>query len=915
MKPDKKNISFGKAVIIVILCSAINFLGKYIASLASLPLWLDTSGTFAAAYFTGPIGAVVSGALSNLIFGITVNSSSVLYMVTNAITGLFYCICTSKGRCEKFTGVMMCSFFAGLLSAFASFDINIFTCGGRCGNFWGDTLFDMLQWYGLPKFVSAFAGEAVIDMVDKPVSMALGFLLVAIFKAVFFSKKNPRKKSPKSGASAAAALFIASSMVMSLAPADVSAEVSSKNYVSTVFDSRNGLISSEANAIAETNDGYIWIGSYAGLSRYDGRRFEFIRTGGITSVKALFVDSNGYLWIGTNDKGVALYRNNEFTFFDTSDGLPSNSIRAFAELPDGSICVATTGNMCRIYPDDTIKSSASNIPYVTSLTVCDGKLFGINNSGLLFVLHSDGTLIEKEADDGYYSCVEANDGVVRAGTSAGTVEIVKEENGKIVVLTSRSTAPLKHIISIDTDSKGRRWISADNGFGYINSSGELIIKSTNGFDGSVEQVHEDYQGNIWAASSRYGIIKLSENIFSDLFSADSITGAVCNSVCILDGRIYCATDTGLIMLSETSKKQLTNDLTKLLEGIRIRNITVDGDTLWLSTYSDLGLVRYESDGTITLFNAEEKGTVCNRFRNSYVLSDGTLAAGTVDGINFIRDGRVTGSITMEDGLENSVILCIVEDENNNIYACTDGAGIYVIKDGKIVKNIGTDEGLSSGVVMRLIPYDGGFFAVTTNSLCYMKDDIAVNLENFPYYNNYDVIIKENKACIFSSAGIFVTDAAPLAAGEEISYKLYNINDGLLYGLTANSWSCTDSAGNICFCTNNGILSFDPLSVSNVNTEYIMGISSVRDGDREFKEENSLYIIPADCKRISIEASLRNYSLSNPMVRFFIKEVEDFPQAMLSTELEPIQITNLKYGVYTVCLQVLDDSGKVSSERC
>lgn len=68
------------------------------------------------------------------------------------------------------------------------------------------------------------------------------------------------------------------------APVIVQAEKSDihfQDYIKTIYNNTNGLPSSEANAIAETEDGYIWIGGYAGLTRYDGTRFEYITEGGL----------------------------------------------------------------------------------------------------------------------------------------------------------------------------------------------------------------------------------------------------------------------------------------------------------------------------------------------------------------------------------------------------------------------------------------------------------------------------------------------------------------------------------------------------------------------------------------------------------------------------------------------------------
>ena len=74
-----------------------------------------------------------------------------------------------------------------------------------------------------------------------------------------------------------------------------------------LYNNTNGLPTSEANDIVQTQEGFIWIGSYAGLVRYDGSRFELTDpTTGVTSVKCLFVDSRNRLWVGTNDNGVVL---------------------------------------------------------------------------------------------------------------------------------------------------------------------------------------------------------------------------------------------------------------------------------------------------------------------------------------------------------------------------------------------------------------------------------------------------------------------------------------------------------------------------------------------------------------------------------------------------------------------------------
>lgn len=77
-----------------------------------------------------------------------------------------------------------------------------------------------------------------------------------------------------------------------------------------LYDNSNGLPTSEANAIAQTQNGFIWIGGYSGLVRYDRNDFyRFDSSLGITSVMSLYVDDGDRIWIGTNDSGAVLYDN------------------------------------------------------------------------------------------------------------------------------------------------------------------------------------------------------------------------------------------------------------------------------------------------------------------------------------------------------------------------------------------------------------------------------------------------------------------------------------------------------------------------------------------------------------------------------------------------------------------------------
>ena len=170
-----------------------------------------------------------------------------------------------------------------------------------------------------------------------------------------------------------------------------------EGFSAIVYNNPNGLPTSEANAIAETSEGFIWIGSYAGLIRYDGNTFERIdSTTGIASVRSLYVDSGDRLWIGTNDSGLFLMTKGELYHWDKAEGLKSSSVRTITEDAEGNICAGSTAGIAVI--DKELKLSDLSDERIVSQTIrelrrgADGLVYGLTSAGDLFTLKDGKTL-------------------------------------------------------------------------------------------------------------------------------------------------------------------------------------------------------------------------------------------------------------------------------------------------------------------------------------------------------------------------------------------------------------------------------------------------------------------------------------------------------------------------------------------
>ncbi|HPU56685.1 MAG TPA: two-component regulator propeller domain-containing protein, partial [Verrucomicrobiota bacterium] len=122
-------------------------------------------------------------------------------------------------------------------------------------------------------------------------------------------------------------------------------ECGAETYLIDVKDTEHNLPSSIVTAITQTPDGYLWVGTYDGLSRFDGERFvnfHPINTPELSHarVQGLFVDATGTLWIATYRGGLTSYREGVFrqewpddeTWFDLHTRLvfSSESVALFA---------------------------------------------------------------------------------------------------------------------------------------------------------------------------------------------------------------------------------------------------------------------------------------------------------------------------------------------------------------------------------------------------------------------------------------------------------------------------------------------------------------------------------------------------------------------------------------------------------
>ena len=120
-----------------------------------------------------------------------------------------------------------------------------------------------------------------------------------------------------------------------------------RRFVHQGWQTSQGLPQNSVLSMAQTRDGYLWVGTEEGLARFDGVRFTIFdpRTLGLenNTIQTLLVDHEQNLWVGSDGGGLARYHNGKFTAFTMRNGLPSDSIRALYDDGLGSLWIGTDG--------------------------------------------------------------------------------------------------------------------------------------------------------------------------------------------------------------------------------------------------------------------------------------------------------------------------------------------------------------------------------------------------------------------------------------------------------------------------------------------------------------------------------------------------------------------------------------------
>ncbi len=913
-----------------VFCVLLNVGGKLLASFYELPLWLDSFGTVLCAYLMGPVCGSMVGVTGNILFSIS-TPIAWIYGLTSIALALIVGLGIRHRTLDSLLGAMTVAMLAAIAAALISSVLNLLFTKGLTGNRFGDAVIGFLGARNVPWLFRAFIGQFYVDFLDKLVTV---FALYGMILAMKAHGRNPALHWSRSGQDALSLLLVLG-LVFGVGGTEAcAARDGYDSYVQTVYDSGRGLPCGEANDIAQTTDGILWIGTYAGLYRYNGSEFRhwIDESETVRNANCLYVDEEGRLWIGTNDSGLAIVINEQLVnVIDRDSGLPTNSVRAIVCGADGYYYIGTTSSLQILTLNDGLRNvgalqemndtrrlaadSQGNVAAVTK----DGRLFLLRRGEILSSLR-----LTTEGDQ-FRCCGFDRLGRLVVGSRSNRLRFYDVSGGDFALLREIRCDGLSGLNDLYFPGNGEMFISADNGVALLDNQGSYRHINTNEFNNSIDNMLMDYQGNLWFTSSRLGLLRLAPSSFRDIYSVLGMENKVVNTVAQWQGKLYFGTDKGLDSCNLACTTQLQDDLTERLKDVRIRCMLTDSKgTLWICTYGQ-GVIAAGTDGDIRVYDSEDG--IGKNTRMVTELSDGSIAVGTDTGISILRDGVLEKHIGHAEGLVNEVILTITELNDGSLLAGTDGDGIALVRDGEVRRTLTKHDGLSSEVILRSVadPKGEGTFLVTSNGLCFMNPDCSVRqLRRFPYYNNYDIWARdENTLFIMSSAGIYVTRRDELLAPEArdgddtgFSCELLDSKRGLNSSLTANSWSVCDEEGTLYLPCGNGVFSINPWDYDSKLRTYRLSVPTVRLNGKEYhRAQGEAIEVGEGINRIELVPEIVNFSVQVPPVGYYLEGFDRDWTVTSQNNLNSIVYTNLPAGDYSLHLAVFNNErSSILAER-
>jgi ligand-binding sensor domain-containing protein/signal transduction histidine kinase len=505
--------------------------------------------------------------------------------------------------------------------------------------------------------------------------------------------------------------------VFLLAVARGSAATDSPAYVVERWGVEEGLPINALTSVIQTRDGYLWVGSWAGVARFDGVRFTPVaETLPNDHARALVEDRAGGIWIGLSGTGVARWQDGQADLFTPSEGLAGVDVRALA-LDEDRVWVATENGLSvvdqgRVTTWRTTDGLPSNIVNDLSRRP-GGGLWVATAAGVCQALRLEVQCAPPVRGMTVQTALETRDGQLWVGTDRG---LLVAAAALAAGLACRGDCFVGQSVSalLQTRDDGL-WIGFTNGELVSRRAGaDTRYGVADGLPtgGPVDGLAEDEEGSVWAAVTNGGLARLSRKRVTTLTTADGLPRKVIGSI-VQDaaGTIWAGSDCGPVAELRSGRFS-PRFVEHTMDGCASVLWSARDGALWIGT-SNRGLFRWH-DGRMQHFGLHE-GLSDIYIRGLFEDRDGVLWIGTsVGGLHRYANGQLSRSFGAADGVATGILASFAQDREGRIWIGSNANGLSVYENGRF-RRLGDHESPPSRSISTLFIDSRGDLWVGTAS--------------------------------------------------------------------------------------------------------------------------------------------------------------------------------------------------------
>jgi len=696
------------------------------------------------------------------------------------------------------------------------------------------------------------------------------------------------------------------SFVVSASALDPTRAVS--EYLHNSWGTEKGWPGGSITAIAQTSDGYLWIGTDKGLVRFDGLNFhQFERAHPdpilIGPVRELLADASDNLWILLQNTQVFRYHNGNFELIR---GEAENGTTAIAQGTSGAVLLSSLAVGILTYSDNRFRTLSSvalfadaarvekgeapdqrstpfnwnydmmpdRQPPLTSLVVAmaqteDGKIWlGTERRGLFYLQEGSVLNALNGRGDTKVNCLlPLQNSELWVGTAKGVVRW----NGTELTLAGVPPSLLHlDVLSILRDRDSNIWVGTSHGLFRYNANGVSSL-GTREITGPISALFEDREGNIWIGSP-HGLERLRGSAFVT-YSLPNLKSQSMGPLHVdSGGRTWIAPiQGGLRWLKEGKSGAVTvdgiaNDVVYSIAG-------TGKDDIWVGRQQGgLTHLRYPGNLFTAKTYTQADGLAQKTVYAVYVSRDGSVWSGTLsNGVSELKNGHFTNYTTM-DGLAANTISSIAEGPDGTMWFGTPKGVSAMLQKGW--RAYTANDGLPSEDVNCLLQDSTKILWIgTAEGLAYLSDGQVHVPRGVPASLQAPVFgIEEDKngwLWIATSDHVLRVPRDKLLSGvvKAVDVREYDQADGLesTEGVKRSQSVVSDSAGKIWFSLGSGLSVVDPSRVAASSALAIAHIEALSVDGSPVNVQGMVHI-PASPRRITFTYS--GLSLATPeRVRF------------------------------------------------